>query len=572
MAHSPDRRTFLGWLAAATSAGAATALAPADIWADPAAITVDDLAVAARLVGLEFTTDEREMMLGGTKDLPGIFARLRAVDLPDDVAPALIFDPAPGMPRIDEPQGKRKADTGAQAGASSRPVKDEDLLFLPLRQLGSLLRSRQLSAVDLATACLTRLEQLDDKLCAVISYTKDRALDEAERADLELDAGYDRGPLHGIPWGAKDLLAARGYPTTWGATPYRDQRFSMDAAVVEKLGEAGAVLTAKLSLGELAWGDVWFGGRTANPWKEDQGSSGSSAGPASVVAAGAMPFAIGTETLGSIVSPSTRCGTTGLRPTFGHVSRHGAMALSWSMDKIGPIAHSAEDCALVLEAIAGADRRDSGAKGPSFRWQADLDPASLRVGYVKASFEEERPDKEWQSFDLETLATLERLGVQLVPIELPTQGKEALPIDAAVFILSVEAAAAFDELTRSNEDDQLTRQTGNAWPNVFRQSRLVPAVEYLQANRLRTLAMRRMEELMQQVDVYLCPTYAARNLLLTNLTGHPQIALPNGFRQDGTPTSMTFTGKLFGENQLLAIARLYQEATDFHRRRPPTSG
>ncbi len=572
MAHSPDRRTFLGWLAAATSAGAATALAPADLWADPAAITVDDLAVAARLAGLEFSPEERAMMLRGAQANAASFARLREVALPNEIAPALIFDPAPGMPRVEEPKVARKRGPDPHLTARGRPADDQDLLFLSLPELGLLLRSGQLSAVELAKASLARLEQLDTKLCAVVSYTRDRALDEAEKADLELAVGNDRGPLHGIPWGAKDLLAARGYPTTWGAEPYRDQRFSQDAAVVEKLGGAGAVLAAKLSLGALAWGDVWFGGRTANPWKEDQGSSGSSAGPASVVAAGAMPFAIGTETLGSIVSPSTRCGTTGLRPTFGRVSRHGAMALSWSMDKIGPIARSAEDCALVLEAIAGADRRDPGALGPAFHWHKDLDPASLRVGYVEASFEEERQDQEWQRFDRESLEKLEKLGIKLVPIELPTQGKNALPLEAAGFLLGVEAAAAFDELTRSNQDDQLSRQVENAWPNAFRQARLVPAVEYLQANRLRTLAMRRMEELMQQVDVYLCPTYAARNLLLTNLTGHPQIALPNGFRQDGTPTSMTFTGKLFGENQLLAIARLYQEATEFHRRRPPTSG
>lgn len=567
MAQPPaDRRTFLGWLAAAAAAAGGATLSPADLAADPAALTEDDLAIAARLAGLEFTAEERRMMRAGAEANAANFARLREVPLPNAVGPALIFDPAPGEPRVAEKAVPREND-GRLAGFA-RPADEAELPFLSLPELGALLRSGQLTAAELAAAVLRRLEALDPRLCALVEATRERALAEAEEADRELALGVDRGPLHGIVWGAKDLLAARGYRTTWGATPYRDQRFAEDAAVVARLGAAGAVLAAKLSVGALAWGDVFFGGRTANPWKEGQGSSGSSAGPAAAVAAGALPFAIGTETLGSIVSPSTRCGATGLRPTFGRVSRHGAMALSWSMDKIGPIARSVEDCALVLEAIAGADPRDPGCQGPVFHWHRERDVAAIRVGYAKAAFEEQRPDAEWADFDRETLATLEKLGVRLLPIELPTEGAEALPLDAAGFLLSVEAAAAFDELTRSNRDDLLERQGENAWPNVFRQSRLVPAVEYLQANRLRTLAMRRMDELMKKVDVYLCPTYGARNLLLTNLTGHPQIALPNGFRQDGTPTSICFTGRLFGENALIAVARLYQEATEFHRRRP----
>ncbi len=560
-----DRRTFLGWLAAASAAGAGAAIAPESL-AAPETIEADDLEIAARLAGLEFDEADRALMLGGVRGNAANFERLRRVRLPNEVGPALIFDPAPGEPRVAEPAMPRRRERPPDV---ARPQRDAELPFLSLPELGALLRSRRLKAAELAEACLARLAALDGKLCAVVEYTRDRALDEADTADRELALGVDRGPLHGIPWGAKDLLAARGYPTTWGATPYRDQRFADDAAVVAKLAEAGAPLAAKLSVGALAWGDVWFGGRTASPWKDGQGSSGSSAGPAATVAAGALPFSIGTETLGSIVSPSTRCGTTGLRPTFGRVSRHGAMALSWSMDKIGPIARSAEDCALVLEAIAGADRRDPSALGPAFRWHRDLDPARLRVGYAKAAFEEERSDGEWRAFDLAVLEQLEKLGMKLQPIELPTEGDDALPLDAAGFLLGVEAAAAFDELTRSHRDDLLERQSENAWPNNFRQSRLVPAVEYVQANRLRTLAMRRMQALMDEIDVYLCPTYGSRNLLLTNLTGHPQIALPNGFREDGTPTSITFTGKLFGENALIAIARLYQEATPHHRRRPP---
>lgn len=563
MSLDPDRRTFLGWLLAAVGTGAAT---PQSLEAQTA--TADDLAVVARLLGLDFSPAERQQMLRGVEKNAADFARLRQVPIGNEIGPALLFDPAPGQPRIAEEVPPRSVDPGLIG--LKKPTEFTALPLLSLPEIGALLRSRQLSALELTTACLARLEELDEKLCAVVEYTRDRALEEADRADRELALGHDRGPLQGIPWGAKDLLAAAYYPTTWGATPYRNQRFSSDAAVVTKLGQAGAVLTSKLSVGALAWGDVWFGGRTANPWKEGQGSSGSSAGPAAVVAAGALPFTLGTETLGSIVSPSTRCGTTGLRPTFGRVSRSGAMALAWSMDKIGPIAHSAEDCALVLEAIAGADPGgDPSALGPAFRWHRDLDPLQLRVGYVKAAFDEERPDPEWKGFDQAVLEKLSQLGVKLIEIQLPTEGKEALPLEAIGFFLSVEAATAFEELTRTNRDDLLERQNDNAWPNLFRQSRLVPAVEYLQANRLRTIAMQRMRKLMENIDVYVCPTYGLRNLLLTNLTGHPQLTLPNGFRADGTPTSITFTGRLFGENALIAIARLYQEATSFHRRRPP---
>ncbi len=356
----------------------------------------------------------------------------------------------------------------------------------------------------------------------------------------------------------------KDYRTTWGAMPYKDRVIEEDATVVERLEEAGAVLVAKLTLGALAWGDVWYGGKTRNPWNYEQGSSGSSAGPASATAAGLVGFAIGSETWGSIVSPATRCGVTGLRPTFGRVSRHGAMALSWSMDKLGPICRSVEDCALVLDAIYGPDGKDLSVVDVPFTWNADLDVKRLRIAYVKSAFEREREEQEeWKSFDETMLDVLKSMGLDLVPMELPD-----MPISALSFILSAEAGAAFDELTRSNRDDELVRQIENAWPNVFRQSRFIPAVEYINANRVRTQAMQAMSEIMEDIDVYVTPSFGGGNLLLTNLTGHPCVVLPNGFRSDGTPTSITFMGTLFGEAETLAVAKAYQDATDFHLKHP----
>jgi Asp-tRNA(Asn)/Glu-tRNA(Gln) amidotransferase A subunit family amidase len=413
---------------------------------------------------------------------------------------------------------------------------------------------------------LERLKRLDPSLLAVVTLTEERALREAERADQEIAAGRYRGPLHGIPWGAKDLLAAKGYRTTWGSVPFKDQVIDQDATAVERLVDAGAVLVAKLSLGELARGDVWFGGMTRNPWNLEQGSSGSSAGPAAATVAGGVGFALGSETLGSIVSPSTRTGATGLRPTFGRVSRHGAMTLCWSLDKIGPICRSVEDCALVLAAIQGPDCKDATVVDMPYSWDPRRDVRKLRIGYAKSLFEEKPAEgqEEWHALDLAALEALRQLGIELRPIELPRE----LPISALRVILGAESAAAFDELTRGGKDDQLVRQVEGAWPNSFRQGQTIPAVAYIQANRVRTLLMREMDRLFADLDVYLAPTYGGDNLLLTNLTGHPQVTLPNGFRKDGTPTSLTFTGRLFGEAELLAVAKAYQDATGFHLRVP----
>jgi Asp-tRNA(Asn)/Glu-tRNA(Gln) amidotransferase A subunit family amidase len=411
---------------------------------------------------------------------------------------------------------------------------------------------------------LERLKRLGPTLHCVVTLTEERALAQARRADREIAAGNYRGPLHGIPWGAKDLLAVRGYPTTWGAMPFKGQVLDLDATVVKSLDEAGAVLVAKLSMGALAMGDVWFGGKTRNPWNPEEGSRGSSAGSAAAVAAGLVGFAIGTETRGSILSPCTRCGATGLRPTFGSVSRHGAMALAWSMDKIGPIARSVEDCALVFDVIRGPDGNDESVIDMPFNWDVERDPRDLRVGYLRSAFEEEpgRDQQEWFEFNLATLEAVRSMGIELIPLELPE-----LPISALGLILQVEAAAAFDEMTRTNLDETLVRQDSGAWPNRLRTARSIPAVEYVQANRARRVAMGEMARILDGIDAYLSPT-RGDNLRLTNLTGHPAVVVPNGFRADGTPTSITFCGNLFRDSDAALLARAYQESTGFHLRHP----
>ncbi|MEA2693829.1 MAG: hypothetical protein QOJ16_3216 [Acidobacteriota bacterium] len=571
---SLDRRRFVA-LCGTMGIGAAAGpqLLAAATPDKPGKITRQDLTAVEDLTGLHFSAPQRELMQKGLEDQRQGYDKLREVVLDNSVPPAFRFDPAP--PEIVPGGGavaKRRPFRASAAGTSGAPdvpevpANLEDLAFLPVTRLSRLVQSGKVRSVDLTRMYIARLRRLDPVLHAVITYTEERALEKAAAADREIAAGKVRGPLHGIPWGAKDLLAVRGYPTTWGSVPFKDQTLPEDATVVERLDRAGAVLVAKLAVGELAWGDVWFGGMTRNPWKPDQGSSGSSAGSASTTAAGAVGFALGTETLGSIVSPSTRCGATGLRPTFGRVSRHGAMALAWSMDKIGAICRSVEDCAAVFDAIHGADGKDETAVDRPFTWNPDLDVKRLKVGYVKALFDAkpEKDREEAHAFDLAVLDALRGLGVDLQPIDLPE-----LPVSALRIILTAEGSAAFDELTRSGRDDLMVRhKEENAWPNVFRQGRTIPAVEYIQANRVRTLLMREMAKRMAAVDAYVAPSFGGDNLLITNLTGHPAVVLPNGFRKDGTPTSITFTGRLYGEADLLALGRAYQDATGFHLQHP----
>jgi Asp-tRNA(Asn)/Glu-tRNA(Gln) amidotransferase A subunit family amidase len=527
-------------------------------------ITEAVIAEAEKITGLVFTESERKMMVKRLNDRLDSYEKLRTVKLDNSVPPALNFTPLPPGTTFAQ-SSKKPRQRRLRMSKIPRlraPSNLEDLAFYPVTHLSRLIRSRQVSSMDLTKMYLDRLKRYGQVLNCVVTLTEDLAMVQAKRADEEIASGHYRGPLHGIPWGAKDLLSVQDIRTTWGAEPYKDQVFDANATVIERLEEAGAVLVAKLSLGALAMGDWWFNGQTKNPWKIEEGSSGSSAGSAAAVAGGLVGFAIGTETHGSIISPCTRCGVTGLRPTFGRVSRYGAMALSWSMDKIGPIGRSVEDCALVFNTIYGPDGKDATVVDLPFNWNPNAEVSDLRIGYLKSAFEAERENK---PYDDQTLTVMRSLGFNLIPIELPDY-----PVNAISFILQSEAAAAFDELTRSNQDDLLARQEEGSWPNSFRAARLIPAVEYIQANRVRTLVMRAMAELMDKVDVYLAPARGqSPNLLLTNLTGHPAVVVPNGLSAEGRPcSSITFIGQLYDEANVLAVAKAYQDATDFHLKHP----
>jgi len=570
---SLDRRQFVQ----ACSSLGLTGLFPGALYAqvaeeqdgeDESPITTEHIAAAETIAGLSFTTEERKLLVENLNENLGQYEAMREHELPNARAPATTFDPRRGG--ADVPNVSPDED-GADAPLPpvERPGADEDLAFASIPELATLLRSRQVTSEELTELYLQRLRRYDDELRAVITYTEDRALKAARRADEELDAGEWRGPLHGVPYGAKDLLAVEGYETTWGAEPYKNQQIDETATVIETLDAAGAVLVAKLSLGALAWGDVWYDATTKNPWNLDQGSSGSSAGPAAAVSAGCVPFALGSETLGSIVSPSTRCGVTGHRPTFGAVSRHGAMALSWTMDKLGPIARSALDCALVYDALRGADPKDPASVDAPFPFDADRPPSGLRVGYLKAAFEEDYDNK---AADQKTLDVLRGLGVDLEPVEWGVD----VPVDALLNTLDVEAAAAFDQLTRSGGIDEMVRQGTDTWPNVFRTARHVPAVEHVQMNRLRVDLMEQAHATMQELDVLVSPSFGGGTLGITNLTGHPCVCLPNALRpvEEGPdvrrqPGSISFIAPLYRDDRALTLAHAVQQETDIHTRRPP---
>jgi Asp-tRNA(Asn)/Glu-tRNA(Gln) amidotransferase A subunit family amidase len=522
-------------------------------------ITVPMLQQAQKLIGLNFTSAQLDSATNELQDFREGYERIRKVPLPNDVAPAIVFNPIPVGFEWPKEQEKFKVE---EVKKVKLPANREDLAYYSIPQLASLIKSKQITSEELTKFYLERLKQYGPTLECVTTLTEELALQQARQADKDIKAGNYKGMLHGIPFGVKDLLATKNYKTTWGATPYKDQMINMDATVVERLQNAGGVLVAKLTLGALAMGDVWYGGKTKSPWDLSKGSSGSSAGSASAVAAGLLPYAIGTETLGSIVSPSTACGTTGLRPTFGRVSRHGAMALSWSMDKIGPITRSAEDAAIVFSAIYGPDGKDLSVYNAPFNYNKKIEPKKLRVGYLKKDFEGKYGFKE---NDLAALEDLKKAGIELVPMELPD-----LPVNDLILTISVEGAAAFDELTRSGRDSLLKQQHKSAWPNIFRAGRFIPAVEYLQAQRVRTLLIQQMQEKMKDIDVYISPSFGSNNLVVTNLTGHPCVVVPNGFQKSGMPTTITFIGKLFGEAELLAFAKLYQDITP-HEEKHPTA-
>ncbi len=513
-------------------------------------ITTEMVQQAEWIAGLELTEAERKETATDLKRTMASIEAIRKVPVGYDVPPALAFIPAP-TPSTVEPVHRNQA-TPTENSAGKRPDSDDVLAFLPVTELSALIRSRQITSTDLTKLYLARLKKFDPLLLAVVTLTEDLALRQAARADAEIAAGLYRGPLHGIPWGAKDLVGYPGYPTTWGAKPFVDQRIDEKATVAVRLEEAGAVLVAKLSMGALAQGDLWQGGMTRSPWDPRRGSSGSSAGSASTVAAGLVGFAIGSETLGSIVSPCRACGASGLRPTFGRVSRAGCMTLSWSMDKLGPITRSVEDTALVLDAIHGSDGgRDISAVDRPFAWPYPGEVRGLRVGFVHR---DDKPDA-----DRDELKVLKELGVTLVPITIP----RGLPANAISLMLSVESATVFDDLTRRHVTEGL-----NTWPATFREKQFVSAVEYLRAARVRTLLMREVAEMMKGVDLYV----GGNDLTITNLTGHPTVVLPHGFSdRDGRPApgSITFTGQLYGESPLIALAAAFQKSVGDHLKRPP---
>jgi Asp-tRNA(Asn)/Glu-tRNA(Gln) amidotransferase A subunit family amidase len=522
------------------------------------AITRETVAEAGKLMGLDFSDSKLDMMLSGLKNQLSDFEAMRKFPLSNSVPPAMQFNPIPVGMKIDTKQKKFKL---SPAGKVRLPENIDELAFYSVRQLGELIRTRQVTSEKLTRFYLERLKKYGPKLECVVTLTEEVALAQAKRADAEIAAGHYRGPLHGIPYGAKDLLATKDIRTTWGAAPYTNQIFSSDATVIKRLEQAGAVLLAKTTLGELAMGETWFGGMTRNPWNPKEGSSGSSAGTCAATSAGLMPFGIGTETLGSIVSPCDRCGVTGLRPSYGRVSRTGAMALSWSMDKIGPICRSVEDCAIVFNSIYGPDGVDPTLYDASFNYDPQLNPKKLRIGFLEKDFGKEKGER--KDNNEAALKKIRELGIELVSVELPNY-----PVDNISFLLSTEGAAAFDDLTRNGCDDMLKQQERGSWPNTFRRRRFIPAVEFLQAQRIRYLLIQDVGKLFEKVDLVVAPSFAGKGLLISNLTGNPCVVVPNGFSKAGTPTSICFIGKLFGEADLLAVAKKYQDATEWNRKHP----
>lgn len=508
---------------------------------------------------LAFTKAERDSLFSDLQDYQKSFQAIHQYKLDNQVPMSLVFDPIPvGF----KPNLNQKSIDWGLPKEVKRPGNKEELAFYPVYKLAVLIRTKKITSTELTKLYLSRIKKYADTLQCTISILEETALRQAKQADEEIAKGKYRGPLHGIPYGIKDLLTVEGTETTWGAAPYKGQVISETATVVKKLEQAGAVLTVKLTLGALAMGDIWYGGVTKNPWNLKEGSSGSSAGSASATVAGLVAFAIGTETLGSIVSPSTRCGASGLRPTFGAISRNGAMALSWSMDKIGPLCRSVLDCALVFDAIRGADDLDRATRAAAFNFDAKTNIKKLKIGYFKNWFDAKYPSHD---NDQKALDVLKSLGAELIPVEWNSK----IPISAVRLMLTAEAAASFDELTRSNRDSLLTDQRKWAWPNTFRAARFIPAVEYINASRLRQALIQEFYEKTKSFDAIVTPSFGGSQLLTTNLTGNPCVVVPNGFNDKGSPTSISFIGNLFGEAALISLAHAYQLATDWEDKVPP---
>ena len=583
-----SRRKFLKTVPVAV-AGAVATRAWAQGQAPAGPISAGTVDCAEKIAGLEFHAGEEAAIAGSLNQNLSTYQQLREVAIPLDTPPALTFHPYLAGERPKGPATPGRAIRHTRAPATlARPANLEDAAFWPVTHLAALVERRLVTSTELTRMYLERLKRHSPSLFNVVTLTEDLALEQAAAADREIRAGRYRGPLHGIPWGAKDLFATKGIRTTFGAGPYENQVIDYDATIVERLREAGAVLVAKLSMGALAQGGVWYGGSTRNPWNTEQSSSGSSAGPGSATAAGLVGFSIGTETRGSIISPSATNGVVGLRPTYGRVSRYGAMELSWTMDKVGPMCRYVEDCVVVLNAIYGPDGRDESVADAAFTWNPAAPLSGYRIGYVRADFEAV-PDtgrggragggaggrgaggrggggRGGAEAAAERLAMMQRvlevyrgLGAKLEPVDLP----DTIPVNALGFILSVESAFAFDDLTRSRGIDSMDEYS--TWPRTFRSNRFVPAVEYLRAQRIRTLLMKEWAAFMSQYDAFISSNGAG--LAATNLTGHPAIAVKCGFT-GGLPRALMVTGRLYDEGTICRIAHAFEQATEWKDRHP----
>jgi len=546
-------------------------------------VTVSTFAEAEKLVQVSLSDAERVMAAASwRKTMAGLYERRtgpRKLALEATLAPASRWDPIlPGQKTL--PQYDRFIRSKSDPGPL--PTNDEDIAFAPVTHLSRWIESRKLSSQRLTNIYLARLQRFDSKLRCVITLTRELALAQAKQADEEIAAGKYRGPLHGIPWGTKDLLDTAGIPTTYGAEPFRNRVPLEDGAVVKRLHNAGAVLVAKLSLGALALNDIWFGGQTMNPWLPEEGASGSSAGPGAATAAGLVGFAIGSETGGSIVSPSMRCGITGLRPTYGRVPRTGAMTLCWSLDKLGPMTRSVEDAMLVLQAISGPDARDVDSVPSKLDFDAGTSVQGLRVGYFPA-WMNERPAT---SVDRAALDTVKKVGMVPVEVAIPDW-----PYGSLNLILFAEGAAAFEELGLDGGMNQLRMQTPDAWPNIFREARFLSAVDFVQADRLRRKVAEEMARVFSQVDLLLVPSLRDEMLTITNFTGHPSLTLRAGFvevsraRSDWAPDpsmplpsfssprrvphGVTLIGRLFDEGTLACAGLALEQSFGVVGERPP---
>lgn len=519
-----------------------------------------DIKRSQKLIGVEFSEEKIDTLYGYLEKNTEGYDSLRKYSLDNKVFPALLFDPIPKGFVFPEPKDSILSWNIPEE--ISMPDSLGQLAFYTIPQLASLIKNKKLSSLELTEFFLNRLKKHGPTLQCTITLTEALAIAQAKKLDAELANGHYRGILHGIPYGVKDLMSVKGYPTTWGSEPYKNQVIEETATVVEKLQKAGGVLVAKLVSGALARGDVWFGGKTKNPWDIEEGASGSSAGSGSATSAGLVPFALGTETLGSITSPSSKNGITGLRPTYGRVSRFGVMSLSWSMDKVGPMCRNAEDCAIVFSIIQGEDVLDKTTSSVTFNYDSTLNFKDFKVAYLKDDMEKDTT--KGKDNLTKALKTLRNLGVNPTAVNLPTD----IPFDGFDIILRAESGAFFDELVRSGRVDQMVEQDKKSRANSLRQSRFIPAVEYLQANRHRQVLIEKMHQIMKDYDVLISPSFGNKQLLITNLTGHPVIAVPTGLDEEEHPTSVTFVGNLYDEEKILLFAKGFQEATEFDEMHP----